>query len=265
VPRPKLRDEVQHPLQIIGLVLLAAVVGVAAVVTLKSSTPVPSGAVATPSFSLSTGGDQPGVLFIGDSDAAGIGLTTGTAGAFACRAASILGWGCTLDAEAGTGYVANGLTHDATFGTYMSRLQNDVAQYLPNYIVITGGRDDPGGTATETAAKAYVVAVSQAFPDAKLIVFGPFWNGPDIPGRLRSLSAALKSAASAVNATFIDPLSAGWATPSKDLAANGVDLSGAGQALLAEHVADAIQATLPTDSASPSSESLSPLPNVSPS
>jgi hypothetical protein len=247
---------VQHPLQILGLTLLAAIVVVGAVAAIKSAAPpVNTGSVASPSFSLSGGDDQVGGLFIGDSDAAGIGLSTGAAGSFACRTAVLLNWSCTLDAEGGTGYVANGHTVDSTYGPYASRLAHDAAQ-APTYVVITGGRSDPGGAATDSAAGAYVRAAATAFPSAKLIVVGPFLPQAGSTVNLRHLRDALERSAAAVNATFIDALAADWAMPADDYASNGVDLTTDGQALLAKKLADAIETAFPTASLEPSASAL---------
>jgi hypothetical protein len=242
------RITIDHPWQVLSILVMAAAVGVGSYLVLNSSNPI----VAEPStsFHLSQATDHPGALFIGDTDAAAISPSDGadasasTLNGYACETANLLGWTCLLDSEAGTGYVADGQAISSSNAPYASRLAIDSSIYIPQYVVITGGGNDPAGTPTATAAASYVKAAHAAFPSATLLVVAPFAVTGTAPNA--SLIAALRSASVTAGAMFIAPFAP---LPAEDLDA-GKTLTPDGQTYLAKLLAAAIKAKLPDVSSS---------------
>jgi lysophospholipase L1-like esterase len=164
-------------------------------------------------------------LFIGDDYATAGGGITNT---YARITAKSMGWVLLMDAQAGTGFVANGQQQSSGNGPYFSRLNRDKAVFRPDYVVVTGGRND--GTESSgrvvRAATSYLRSVRQAFPDARLVIVAPFWVDSQPPSTLLALRDAERGLAPSLHAAFIDPLSQGWITnnsQSQYIAGNRVD------------------------------------------
>jgi lysophospholipase L1-like esterase len=113
-------------------------------------------------------------------------------------------------AVSGTGYVTHGLS-DQTF------LDLAKAGVTPESGVVTvfGSRndsDDPSVTPAEvrSAASETYAAIKQIAPTAKILVIGPPWTSAEVPANVSANRDAVKAAAVAAGAQWVDPLEEGW-------------------------------------------------------
>ncbi|MEV5051576.1 SGNH hydrolase domain-containing protein [Arthrobacter sp. LAR12-1-1.1] len=110
-------------------------------------------------------------------------------------------------AAGGSGYVAPGpknIVFDELLTTSIGP--------KTDLIVFFGSINDSGANSAQVgmaAAKAYADAKKLA-PNAKLVVFGPAWSNPKVPAKIIANSQALRSAAEAAGATWIDPIAELW-------------------------------------------------------
>lgn len=172
---------------------------------------------------------RPTALFVGDS------YISSTPDNFACQTARRLGWSCVVDAIGGTGY--------AGARAYPGRLADDVARYRPDWVVVTGGRNDSQDEDAPAAADRYLTDVRDAFPDAGLVVVGPFWDDSRPPASVLRLRDQLRTTAGRLGARFVDPLEDRWITEEnagRYIGADGVHPNAAGHRYLAERLAAAL-------------------------
>ena len=213
------------------LAVLVVVLGVQAIRHVGGEEVPSGGGVGLPSPT----GDAPAVLFVGDNyTAAGAGITN----TYARQTAKTMGWVYLLDAQAGTGFVAAGQQRSSANGPYFSRLDRVKSVFRPDYVIVTGGRNDAGENSTRVvqAATSYLHAVRKAFPDARMIIVAPFWVDSRPPSTLLALRNAERGLAPALHAAFIDPLSQGWITnqnQSQYIGGDRVDPTVEGHAYLA--------------------------------
>ncbi|MFG1927805.1 SGNH/GDSL hydrolase family protein [Cryptosporangium sp. NPDC048952] len=184
---------------------------------------------------------RPTVLFIGDSYTAGhIGVKGSQT--FARLAADQMGWICNIDAEGGTGYLADGRENSTDFAPYIKRLARTRSQYLADYIVVSGGRNDLEVAGFEsnfaTAASRYLRALHEAFPDAKMFLLAPFWQNDNPPEALRQERAVIEAIAANVGATFINTST--WLNP-KMISGDGIHPSLGGHRELADEMVSALR------------------------
>jgi hypothetical protein len=176
-------------------------------------------------------------LFVGDSFAAGGYPGVSKDQAFPCRTAKDLGWTCDRDAVGATGYQSDGKKFWPTNDTYLGRLDTTRVSYPhPDIIVVSGGRNDDQ-TLIGTAARNYLLALDQAYPDAKIFVLEPFWMGPaaaDVSaGRL-----AVQAAAHSAGATWVP--TQGWLAPNT-LSWDLIHPTLAGQDAITQHLTAALR------------------------
>lgn len=184
-------------------------------------------------------GPLPSALFVGDDFAAGVGAQGGDAG-YACLAARQMNWLCNLDAQAGTGYVANGAGNSPDFRAFADRLASDRERYLADVIVVDGGRADSDVPVDTVAAAAasYLSALRAAWPDAVLVVLVPFRMGVtprDYPFGV-ALGNLLREVVRPYNGVVIDGLAEQWVPPERApslLYSDGIHPNEAGHAHLA--------------------------------
>jgi acyl-CoA thioesterase I len=201
---------------------------------------------------------RPVALFIGDSYAAGSG-GAGAQRSFACLTARALGWVCRNDGEPGTGYTNAGKVHGAAFDTYAQRAlraagPGGVTSALAgassadvDVVVVTGGRNDSGQKVPERLAAAGLTLdrLRVTYPEAKIVVVGPFWVDDDVPPSLLDFDAGLRDEARARDLTFIDPIRERWLTTeerSRWISADGVHPSVAGHQRMAAMLVAALEA-----------------------
>lgn len=122
-----------------------------------------------------------------------------------------MGWACNVDAQGGTGYVADGHANYDYFAPYIDRLGTTAKKYTGDYIIVTGGRNDIGAPGVEKAVRRYLRALHGSYPDARIIVVAPFWNQEPPPGTLTTVREATKGAAAMIHADWVN--TTGWLTP----------------------------------------------------
>ena len=178
-------------------------------------------------------------LWVGDSFTAGAGAVRPRQGE-ACLTAKMMGWLCTLDAQAGTGFLNEGKAGDPSFVPIEGRLRHTKEQFVADVIVVDGGRNDltaPAG-ALELAMSSYFTALRTAWPDAEVVIIAPyFMRGEGVP--VVGLTAFMAAEAARIDASFIDPIGEGWvsektATMTAD---DRLHPSPEGHAYLAKHLA----------------------------
>jgi lysophospholipase L1-like esterase len=144
----------------------------------------------------------------------------------------------------GSGYLVGG-TLGRTFGQWLERAPaRDYA-----VVVFFGSRNDRGNaTAVEAAAERDFRAAQERYPGARLLVIGPPWVDDHPLPRVMADRDGVRAAATAVGATFVDPLAEGWFTGA-DPALIGDDRvhpTDDGHAYLARLIAPYIARELPT-------------------
>jgi len=181
---------------------------------------------------------RPVALFVGDSYAAGSG-GAGVQRSFACLTARSMGWVCRDDGEPGTGYTNAGKVHGATNDTYPARaLRAGPDAGRVDVVVVTGGRNDSGSSVPVRVAAAGLTLdrLRVTYPDARIVVVGPFWVDDDVPPSLLAFDTGLREAAGARGLTFLDPILERWLTTeqrSRWISADGVHPSVAGHERMA--------------------------------
>jgi hypothetical protein len=81
------------------------------------------------------------------------------------------------------------------------------------------------GTRTSVRAATAIAAVKAAFPDARVLVIGPF------SAKDRKSAAAVKGAAVAARATFLDPVDLHWRASDASATLSSADLHSVAMAL----------------------------------
>jgi hypothetical protein len=113
--------------------------------------------------------------------------------------------------------------------------------------VVFGSRNDIGNASiaiSQRAAETFQL-VRAAAPSTHLVVVGPAWSDADVPADLLALRDAIRAAAEAADATFVDPLGQGWFSSPGDLvAADGISPTDAGHAFMASEIAPVLRGVL---------------------
>ena len=95
----------------------------------------------------------------------------------------------------------------------------------------------PPGAVGDAAAATYRTIRHRA-PSARLVVIGPEWPNAQRPADLLAIRDAVRNAATAAGAEWIDPLAEGWFDRRPDLiGADGWHPTDAGHAYLTELIA----------------------------
>lgn len=185
----------------------------------------------------------PVALWFGDSFTAGTGARS-SGGAESCLTATALGYVCALDAEGGTGYLADGSVNSKTYSPLGKRLEATARQYQrPDLIVIDAGRNDDQFPVADVkaAASRYYDAMEKAYPGKPVVLIAPYFMGsrPDAFTELRSW---MRDQAKARDWVFVDPIAEGWAQQWKGLVIeDGVHPSPAGHKAIAAKVSAALE------------------------
>lgn len=206
-----------------------------------SSMPEPATADRTPrpipTFSFDGEPERETVAFIGDSFTEGAGSSTTTREyRWSTLVSDELGWVEKNFAVGGTGYV-NGGPADAPFHTVVP----EVVATEPDIVVVAGGGNDQWSEPAEVedAAGDLFATLRSELPDAQIIVISPWWH-TEPPASMPDLIEAVRSAAEADGATFVDtgqPLQGHreW------LSGDGIHPNDEGYAVLADAVLDALR------------------------
>jgi lysophospholipase L1-like esterase len=176
-------------------------------------------------------------LFVGDSYTHGA-ADVNSDHTYAPLTCTRMGWACRMDAVGGTGFVQGKADHR----DYASRLPTTRRKYHPDYVFVTGGRNDlfrPEISQAEitTAVRDYLRQVRAAFPSARLVVLAPFWIDASPPESVQWLTSTEQAAASAVGATWIP--TDGWLDRSL-LEPDNVHPTAAGHDQLSRRLVDAL-------------------------
>lgn len=193
---------------------------------------------------------KPYALWIGDSYTAGAGATSSATGE-ALMTTRVLGWLPALDAEGGTGFVANGHANSLTYEPVPDRLRHDKRKFSPPpaVVVIDAGRNDvayPEGR-VRRAVVSYFRALARAFPKSAIVVIAPFVMRSK-PTDYRGLRCLLDSEADLHDWAFVDPLGEGWINKksAKLVVGDGVHPNQEGYDYIVKHLAPAIRTALAT-------------------
>jgi len=117
----------------------------------------------------------------------------------------------------------------------------------PDLIVVFGSINDRPWSplAVYLAAVVTYGAIRAWAPDAPLLVIGPQYPNGDVTAVMWALRDAVRSAADAVGATFVDPLAEQWFAGRPDLiGSDGLHPNTRGHAYLADLIAPRIAAAL---------------------
>lgn len=161
--------------------------------------------------------NAPSALFVGDSFPAGSGAPSKDEGA-ACLAARTLGWTCNLDAQAGSGFVADGRQSDPGNSPLIQRLAHSKNTYLADIVVIDAGRNDRDAPQEQlkAAISTYLEAVRAAWPKAEIVVIEPYFMDTQAPVLSGSVLAHLRAATEQVEGHVLSPQAAAWILPGSD-------------------------------------------------
>jgi lysophospholipase L1-like esterase len=135
-------------------------------------------------------------VVVGDSFLGGPGVT---AKYFAWRWENV---DTVVSAEGGTGYISypgQGSTN------YLGRLI-DITSVKPDFVVITGGINDPTN-GLQASALAYYQAIQLNVPAAKIVVFGPWWPRTPLDPSILFRDAEISNACQQAGVPFISTLS----------------------------------------------------------
>jgi len=177
-------------------------------------------------------------LWLGDSYTAGTGADSLHSGE-ACLTAAKLDWLCKVDAQGGTGFLADGHINSSKFKPLRGRLRATAAKYEADIVVIDAGRND-GSAAEEdlrAAVASYVEDVHGAWPRAKIVAISPYF----VSSRSRPLGDWFvnfeRDVVERYEGIFIDPIEDGWAGQRDGLTLpDGVHPNQAGHEYIAEHL-----------------------------
>lgn len=181
----------------------------------------------------------------GDGYAAGNELGGLQDSGWPARVATQTGARLVLHAAARAGYSAVGITGQDFVGLIQANPVPDAA-----VTILFGSRNDgdadPAQVSTNAAA-AISVARANA-PGTALVVVGPAWSDGDVPGNVLRVRDAVRAAAEAAGATFVDPLADAWFAGGVGLiAADGISPTDDGHAHMAGRIAPVIETLLRTD------------------
>ena len=145
-------------------------------------------------------------------------------------------------AEGGAGYGQPG-----SRGSVFQDLTARAVRRSDDLVVFFGSRNDqPVNPAQfpQMAAGTFHLARFVA-PDARVLVIGPPWPTATPPPAVISIRNSLRAQASAIGATFVDPIDAGWFVGRPDLIGHdGVHPTDAGHLYMAEKIAPLIYSQL---------------------
>ncbi|MFD2092762.1 SGNH/GDSL hydrolase family protein [Blastococcus deserti] len=110
--------------------------------------------------------------------------------------------------------------------------------------VLFGSRNDADedlALVQSNAAQA-IAAIRQGAPGTTLVVVGPAWSDADVPAAALAVRDAVRAAAEAGGATFVDPLADGWFAQRPELiASDGISPTDGGHVYLADLLAPVLQ------------------------
>jgi lysophospholipase L1-like esterase len=148
-----------------------------------------------------------------------------------------------VGAEGGAGYGIRG-----NRGSLFEDLTARTVKPDDTLVVFFGSRNDQGVNPTQLSILVFGTfqLARKMAPSADFLVIGPPWPTADPPPEVLRIRDVLKYQAGIANATFIDPIAAGWFVGKPELiGADGVHPTDAGHAYMADKIAPLIGAQLP--------------------
>lgn len=213
-------------------VLVASVTALTAVALQPAPLPSSSATLApVPTFDSAT--ERPArVLFLGDSYTSG--TTIGGVGedGWPVRSCAMVGCNATVGATGGAGFIGG---EDVDRGI-TAQLEAVPGTITPNVIVLALGANDYGTTIDDLRPRVDEVleTIASRWPDAQLVVLGPFWRN-DTPAEVTiALDQYLEQKANERGAPFASPLREGWLTGL--IGSDNVHPESAGHEAVAERV-----------------------------
>jgi hypothetical protein len=198
---------------------------------------VPQLAIAT-TGAKSANNDGPLAVFIGDmtqgSDEGGVGATNWTS-LLAAEVRKVAPFRMAVDNNGeGSGYAIR--ASSPTFEEDVRRLVTSDTRM----VVISGSRADVVAEPNQVAAAARETyhSVSELAPRAQLIVLGPTWGSNKPIDQVLQTRDAIRGAAEAVQAHFVDPIQDNWLTDGEVglIGSDGVHLTDLGNLRVAQHM-----------------------------
>lgn len=186
-------------------------------------------------------------LWIGDSYTFGAGVPYPWMYGEAWATSRALGWTLELDAEGGTGFVANEFA-EPSYVPVPNRLKADASMSpAPTIVVIDAGRNDVGfpWDVVHHVVISYLRAVHKDFPKAAVVVIAPFLMRSK-PYDYLAMRCLLGTEAQSYGWAFVDPLQQGWINlhAAKLVGGDGVHPSVQGYEYLVSHLAPALERAL---------------------
>lgn len=164
--------------------------------------------VATPAPSYA---DRPFALWVGDSFTEGTGAG-GPSRGYPAIVSAAMGWYPIIDAQGGTGFVADGKKNVVTYVPVAERLMRTTV--TPQIVVVDAGRNDGGydfRSQTAPAVRSYLDDVRSRWPNAQIVLIVPYFVSSTNP--FANFMTLFEEEATRINAVVIDPLTDGWVTP----------------------------------------------------
>lgn len=149
-----------------------------------------------------------------------------------------------IAAEGGAGYAQPG-----NRGSIFSDLTARAVQRNDALVVFFGSRNDQPANPAEFPARAAGALHLARFaaPEARVLVIGPPWPSSTPPPAVLAIRNALRAQATAIGATFVDPIAEDWFVGRPSLIGHdGVHPTDAGHTYMAEKIAPLIYNQLTT-------------------
>jgi lysophospholipase L1-like esterase len=148
-----------------------------------------------------------------------------------------------VSGRGGSGYVRRG-----TDGTVFPEEAANVINSQDNLVVFFGSTNDAEDApdAIASAARTAYEEARRVAPMANLLVIGPAYPSPEVPGQLFAIRDVLKEEAERAGGTFVDPLAEGWFWdgPPELIGGDGIHPTDAGHVYLAQHIEPHIKQAL---------------------
>lgn len=194
-----------------------------------------------PTIAAPVADDRISVAFIGDSYTSGTKIDSGAEARWPALLAAELGFRQQMSTRGGVGYVRS-TNSGVNYSVLATRITGN-----PDVIVVFGSRNDEAGYAAvrQAAARTYSTIV-QTHPEAKLLIIGPPWVNDSPPAWLVEARDATRDEASAIGATYVDPLTENWFGSPGLIGDDGVNPTDAGHALIASKVLPTLRGLLPS-------------------
>lgn len=196
-------------------------------------------ASAKPTLAAAPAVHMPVVAFMGDS-------YTAYSGSWALKLSAAEDWQGKLFALGGTGYAkaipSGGVPACGkdVCGNYLTQAPAVLA-FKPEMVVVSGGRNDlhEDPAVVQANATKLFTTLAKGLPDAKVIVTSPVWDASPLPEGFAEITAAIKAAATASGAQYVD-IGQPLANHPELIGPDGVHPTNEGHAVLAATVAKAL-------------------------